>query len=224
MSWTRDLWDALEERLWDGDSLGIEMRNALHDGCGVTFSDHHPDPVPVFDGPDDAYDFWWWPNRGVCFVCERPEEVHMLGGRLHNDSGPAVRFRDGWSVWAIGGVRVDELPVLYPELQSLQQIRHERNAEVKRVRIERFGWLRYLIEAGAVVVDCRRNDIEATRETLFRLPNEESPNRPGEVVLVCACPSTGRVYALKVPANIRTCARAQAWLSGNLAGRIINVS
>ena len=86
---------------------------------------------------------------------------------------------------------------------------------MKRIRIERFGWDRYLSEAGALVVDCRRNDIEATRETLLRRPD-------GETVLVCACLTTARVYTLEVPPDVRTCEQAQTWLNSNLAGRMIN--
>jgi len=159
---------------------------------------------------------WWWPYSGICVVGDRPAEIHTLDEEgLHNDSGPAVRFRDGWSIWAIGGIVVDEQVVLQPDTQTLQQIRRERNAEVQRIRIERYGWDRYLAEVGAVVIDRRRNDVEATRETLMRTPG-------GNRLLVCACPSTARVYALAVPRNVRTCERAQAWLSGGLAGRIIN--
>jgi hypothetical protein len=160
--------------------------------------------------------FWWWPYREMCIVSERPAEVHMPDGRrLHQDAGPAVRFRDDWSIWAIDGVLVDEQVVLRPETQTLQQIRRERNAEVKRIRIERYGWKRYLDEVGATVLDRRRNDIEATRETLLRISDRER-------LLVCACPSTARIYALPVPPETRTCQEAQAWLSGGLAGRIIN--
>ena len=65
---------------------------------------------------------WWWPYRGLCVACERPEELHLVDGRLHHDVGPAVRFRDGWSVWAIDGVRVDEQVVLRPETQRVGQI------------------------------------------------------------------------------------------------------
>ena len=47
---------------------------------------------------------WWWPYRQFCIVSERPSEVHTADGpHLHNDAGPAVRFRDGWCVWAIDG-------------------------------------------------------------------------------------------------------------------------
>jgi hypothetical protein len=159
---------------------------------------------------------WWWPYSRICLVSERPAEIHVLNGRrLHNDTGPAVRFCDGWSIWAIDGVLVDEQVVLHPETQNLRQIRRERDAEVKRIRIERYGWDRYLAEVGARVIDRRRNDIEATRETLLRGPDSET-------VLVCACPSTARIYALQVPPEIQTCQEAQAWLSAGLAGRVIN--
>ncbi len=40
-------------------------------------------------------------------ACERPAEIHRdERGRLHNESGAAVLFRDGWGVHAIHGVRV----------------------------------------------------------------------------------------------------------------------
>ena len=97
-----------------------------------------------------------------------------------------------------------------------RRVRIERYGwEARRVRIERYGWERYLAEVGATVLDRRRNDIETTRETLLQAPGQER-------VLVCACPSTARVYALEVPRHVRTCEQAQAWLSGGLAGRIIN--
>ncbi len=159
---------------------------------------------------------WWYPFHRICFVCERPAEIHMVDeDRLHNDSGPAVRFRDDWSIWSINGVLVDEQVVLRPATQTIRQIRHEQNVEVKRIRIERFGWDRYLTGVGAVAIDHRRNDVEATQETLMRTPDEER-------VLVCACPSTAKIQALPVPPWIRTCEEAQDWLSSGLDRRIVN--
>jgi hypothetical protein len=160
---------------------------------------------------------WWWPYRDVCIVSDRPEMIRFDGDRLHNPDGPAVRFRDGWSVWSIDGILVDEQIVLHPETQTIDQIRGEQNAEVKRIRIERLGWQRYLARVDATVVDSRRNEIEQTDEHLVRTAD-------GEVVLICACPSTGRVYALEVPPATATCAAAQIWLSGGLSARIINAA
>ena len=100
-----------------------------------------------------------------------------------------------------------------PETQTLPQIR-ERNAEVKRIRIERDGWDRYLAAVGATVLDRRRNDIEATREPPMRGPDGERVGAPARRL--------ARVYALPVPPLIRTCEEAQNWLSGGLGRRIIN--
>jgi hypothetical protein len=136
---------------------------------------------------------------------------------LHNTSGPAIVYPDGWEIYAIGGVRVDEQVVVRPETQTMDQIRKERNAEVKRIRIERYGWSRYLDEINAVVLDQRLNDIEVTREVLMRSPE-------GETVLVCACPSTGKLFSLEVPPTISTCEEAQNFLSGGLSTRIVNAA
>jgi hypothetical protein len=112
-------------------------------------------------------------------------------------------------------VLVDDQIVVRPQTQDVDRIRRERDADVRRIRIERYGWDRYLAEVGAVVIDRRRNDIEATWESLLQIPGEER-------VLMCACPSTARVYVLRVPWAIRSCEEAQSWLSGGLARRVIN--
>ena len=108
--------------------------------------------------------------------------------RLHCEDGPAVEYRDGFKLWRIHGVEVNEQIVMSPESQTLEEIDNEENEEVKRIRIERYGWNKYLTEKNAECLDMRRNDIENTREALMRCGDM--------VVLVCACPSTARVYAL----------------------------
>ena len=153
--------DWIERSLFDRDVLGIHYAPLLSDAL-----DEWADLARSCQ--------WWWPYRQICVVSERPAELHCLDGqRLHNDAGPAVSFRDGWSIWVIDGIPVDEQVVMSPETQTLPQIRRERNAEVKRIRIERYGWDRYLAAVGATVLDRRRNDIEATRESLMRGPDGE---------------------------------------------------
>jgi hypothetical protein len=141
----------------------------------------------------------------------------MPDGRLHREDGPAVRYRDGWSLYAIEGVRVDEQVVLRPETQTIDQITGETNLEVKRIRIQRYGWGRYLAAAGAAVLDRRTTDCDATKEVLY----EHSDNQR---VLVTSCPGTGRIYALEVDPQVQTCEEAQAWLSAGLACRTINTA
>jgi hypothetical protein len=151
---------------------------------------------------------WWWPYKGLCFVSERPETCRLDGGVIHAEDGPCVRFRDGWSIWAIRGVLVDEQVVMRPETQTVEQIRGEQNLERKRIRIDRYGWGRYLAETHAEVLDERVNDIEASREALLKTPD-------GETVLMARCPSTHKVFHMEVlDDSVRTCEQAQTWLHG----------
>ena len=152
---------------------------------------------------------YWWGLDGYAIVTERPKAINMRDGALHNDAGMAIEYRDGWGLYAIGGVVVDEQIVLRPETQSLAQIEGEANAEVRRVRIERFGWPCYLAESGAKVVGNRRNERDGQPETLYALKDKTKR-------FVCVDPSTGRMYALGVPADIKTCEQAQNWMSHNL--------
>jgi len=149
---------------------------------------------------------WWSPYREVAILQHKPDEIHMVDGRLHREDGPSVLYRDGFAVWSIGGVRVDEQIVMRPDTQTIEQIKAEENEEIKRIRIERFGWDRYMLEVGAVCIDFRSNDIEATKEALYRCE--------GMVLLRTFCPSTGRVYALEVDPTVKSCSEAQSWLWG----------
>ena len=113
-------------------------------------------------------------------------------------------------ICAIHGVRVPENVILSPSLQSIAEIEAERNEEVRRIRMERFGWPRYLSESGAFSIDSRINDVDGTRESLMRL-------KDGSLRLLCACRSTARVYAVGVPKEVATCEQAQKWMVGGIS-------
>lgn len=159
---------------------------------------------------------WCSTYSDVCILQRRHTEVHLVDGELHREDGPAVMYADGWCVWAITGVNVNEKIVLRPETQTLAEIQAEDNEERKRIRIERYSWQRYLTEIGAKVIHRRRNDIEATQEALMSAGDMR--------VLVGACPSTARVYGLEVPANIETCEAAQSWLRNSGEGFCVGAS
>ncbi len=158
----------------------------------------------------------YWVTAKETVIVPRPA-ILTSDGQLHADDRPAVSWPNGSQFWFIRGVQVDEQIVMRPEMQNITAIRSESNTEIKRIRIERYRWEQYLDDVGAIVVDQRRNDIEATHEALMKTPD-------GETVLVAACPSTARVYNLEVPPQIKTCEEAQNWLSGGLASRIVNAA
>jgi hypothetical protein len=125
--------------------------------------------------------------------------------RIHSETGPAVSFSSGWNVWAVNGVRVDEQIVLHPETQTLEQINQEENEEVKRIRITRYGWINYLREVGASVLDT----VQAPGGWMEALMQTKDFK-----VLCTYDPSTGRPYALEVDDSCATCEQAQNYLAG----------
>jgi hypothetical protein len=176
---------------------------------------------------DKLYKFLLWArccpyilfDENTVYVSRKPVEIHYNdNGQLHNEEGMSCRFADNWGIWTISGVEVDEQIVMHPETQTIEQIRKEENEEVKRIRIARYGWEKYLNEINAKIIDDRENDIEGTREFLFR------SNEDNMTALLCVCPSTQKEFVLEVPPDTKTCFDAQMWLSGGLAGRIISAS
>jgi hypothetical protein len=158
-------------------------------------------------------------NEETVYVSRKPVEIHYNdAGQLHNENGMSCRFADDWGIWTINGVEVDEQIVMFPETQTVKQIRNENNEEVKRIRIDRYGWDRYFEEINAKTIDERDNYIEGTKEFLLRSDEDNM------TALLCVCSSTAKIFVLEVPPNIENCFDAQMWLSGGLAGRIISAS
>ena len=237
------VWDSVgasvRASVWDsvGASVGASVRASVrasvgdsvrasvwaswygqHDAGWLAFYDYFRDAAGLSEETQKLAGLWllsqsagWWlPHQNLCWVSERHNVLHRdADGRLHCDNGPALQYPDGWSIYAIGGVRVDEQTIMRPETQTLEQIEKEENAEVRRVRIERFGWPRYLAESGAKVANRRRNDRDGQEEALYALKDKTKR-------FVCVDPSTGRKYALGVPAEIKNCDEAQNWMSHGL--------
>ena len=176
--------------------------------------------------PEDNYDLFLEWARCCPFVLftetdvmasRRPVELHLDDqNRLHNEDGPASRYKDGWSIWVINGVTVDEQIVMSPETQTVKQILDETNEEVRVIRLERYGYEKFFKEIGSVVLDERDNDIEGTKEFLVK--------GGGISALLCVCPSTNKRFVLQVPTTVGTCKAAQSWLSNGLSDRIISAS
>ena len=98
-------------------------------------------------------------HEEFCIVCDRPEVLSVDNrNRPHGESGPSHRWRDGVEIHYWHGVRVPGHVVESPGLITINEIRSEINAEVRRVMIERYGYERYCADAKLDLVDeCSEN-------------------------------------------------------------------
>ena len=155
--------------------------------------------------------FWWWPFEGIVFLSERPLSIRKdERTRLHNSNGPAVAFRDGWSVYYWHGVVVPADVIERPEQLTAERIDQEQNVEVRRVMVERMGYERYILESGAQVVHSDDIGILYRKE----IPGDEP------LVVVHVVNSTPepdgslKKYMLRVPPDMKTARGAVAWTFG----------
>jgi len=107
------------------------------------------------------------------------------------------------------GVRVDERIAFHPEQLTASEALAQKNVEIRRVIIERMGYLRFTQEAKAKVIDQDRDSGGVRQLLRIELPQDEPL-----VGLSCFCPSTNRQYFLRVPPKMETCHQAAAWMAG----------
>lgn len=197
--------------------------SAQYDSYLTAFRDVLGLNLPVYE----KYKYWEdcaklggfrYMHANFCMVTDFPDFIRIDDNKLpHCEDGPSHRWSDGWSIWSIHGVLVDEQIVMRPDTQTIEQIEREENEEIRRIRIERFGWNRYLDQSGAKVIDQRKNDRDLQVETLYKL-------KDGSRRFRCVDPSTGREYALGVPSDVVSCVESQKWMSHGLDGRAIHRS
>ncbi|SDS48259.1 DUF6745 domain-containing protein [Actinoplanes derwentensis] len=154
---------------------------------------------------------WWWAHERAAVLTERPTLLARDNvGRMHRGEGAAMEFPDGYGLWAWRGMPIpSDLAAELPAL-TVERIRREENAEVRRVMLEHFGYERYLREAGA-----RKQGTDETGTLWWLdLPGDE-PLVMVEVVNSTPEPDgTSRVYWLRVPPRTRSARAGVAWTFG----------
>jgi len=153
--------------------------------------------------------FWDW-----AVVSDRPAEIHRdERGRLHRLDGPALRYLDGFSIYAVHGVRCAADIIENPKSITVSRIEKETNQELRRVMIELYGQAKYLLDAGAKKVHS---------DDYGQLYRKEIPGDE-DLVMVKVVNSTAepdgsfRDYFLRVPPTVKTAREAVAWTFGKTA-------
>ena len=163
---------------------------------------------------------WWWPMRDTVILTDRPDTLHRgPQGRLHCETGPALRYRDGWAIHAIHGVRVpaDLIETGWDVKRTLE----EDNAEVRRAAIELTGWDRFIADAGLTLVASAPDPGNPPHDLeLYDLPDRLRDMYDDQArILLCTNGSvepdgTRRRYGLPVPAHHNDPVAAAADLYG----------
>ena len=92
---------------------------------------------------------WIWCFEGACILTEqwRASSRDSMG-RLHCENGPALKYSDGTSFYLWHGVQVPRWVIETPSEITFQKIDDERNSEVRRIMIERYGLASYVVDSG----------------------------------------------------------------------------
>ncbi|MFC4059707.1 DUF6745 domain-containing protein [Planomonospora corallina] len=202
--------------VWEAQCVSwIAHYDALHRVAGVVFTPGQTRRLGLWAaaarscGP-------WWPRQDVCVVSERPVAVHteVWGDdgevRLHRPDGPALRYADGWELYAWHGTDVPSWVITDP---GVRRIEREPDVEVRRCAIERIGWASYIGRAGLRLVatapdpgnpgaELRLYDMR--RETRVLLAVNGSVERDGR----------RRRYGLTVPGFLDDPVAAAGWTYG----------
>ncbi|GAA3219138.1 DUF6745 domain-containing protein [Nonomuraea helvata] len=220
------LWDETGGRLWPqvnrlvndirreiAELGGEELRQATLD---AVLGQHDAPWLSAFEGLDGLKRTaeragWWWPFERLAIITERPVELHLDDlGRLHRADGPAMSYSDGFTLHAWHGMPVPaDFGAAMSDL-TVERIREEANAELRRAMLEHFGLDRYLAESGAKPVHSDETGV------LWRveLPDDE-PLAMVEVVNSTPEPDgTSRTYFLRVPPWVRRAREGVAWTFG----------
>ena len=154
---------------------------------------------------------WWIPYQGICWISDRHHVLNLDDrGRLHCETGPAVAYRDGLAIYAIHGTRVPPAVVEHPYTIQVSDIDAERNAEVRRVMVDRYGPDRYIRDSGATLV--HQDDFGSLY--LKSQPGDEDLCMVKVVNSTAEPDGSFKDYWLRVPPTMQTAKGAIAWTFG----------
>lgn len=87
---------------------------------------------------------WRYQFKNVVIICDNPIQCHIVtepgksNFKFHNENGPAIEYADGFKIYALDGVIVDEQLVMAPETLTIKQIKQAKSP-IKEIMLARSG-------------------------------------------------------------------------------------
>lgn len=160
---------------------------------------------------------WWWPYDGICFASERPTSTSWDDRtQLHNETGYAVQYADGYGFCSWHGVRVPEKWIFETDNVDPAEILQVVNVEQRAAGAAIIGWPRMLSALDSKTIDEHENPRIGSLIELT-LPGLDTPGR----FLKAECPRNGTIvegvpYVSDIDGlPIETAIAAQAWRIGD---------
>ena len=150
---------------------------------------------------------WFIPHKNICWISERHDVCKLKDGKIHANGGPAIHYPDGFSIWALNGVRVPQIVAETPaEKLDANLITKEQNAEVRREIVRKIGIERVCQKLNAKVID------KSGEYELLILDLGDGRRRP---YLKMRNPSISTFHIEGVHPNIKTVEEALNWRNGS---------
>lgn len=201
-------------------SWGAYIDYCLRAGAIIPGDRGYEDIVTYRDYLRDSGAWYVITLRGWIIVSRPPCEVHRdERGRLHREDGPAIKWRDGWCVYAWHGTRLGPTPergktiIEHPETLTAADLREERNSEVLRAIAERMGWGAFLERMGCVVIDRWTDPHTDLSYELLDLAERLGERQPRWLRMQSPVVNDGTQpeYVEPVDPGLRTAQAARAW-------------
>ncbi len=211
------VWDSVGDsvRASVGDSVG-DSAYGQHDASWLGFYDYFSNVLRLEKQTEKLKGLWiisqnagWFlPHENICWVSERHDVCKLKNGGIHSEVGPAIHYPDGFSIWALNGVRVPQMLVETPsEKLDAKLILEEKNAEVRREIVRKIGVERVCQKLDA---KCISKSVDGMYELLL-LDLGDGRNRP---YLKMRNPSISTYHIEGVPPEIKTVEQALNWRNG----------
>lgn len=83
---------------------------------------------------------YMYPFEDICFCCEKPKEIHRVDDKLHAEDRPAVLYSDGFCLYMLNGIEVDEWIIkTKPKDFKIKDVFAIENIEVRNEAIKKMG-------------------------------------------------------------------------------------